>query len=89
MIRAMVVMVVVLVTLAAFFAGVAPVLEEIGDVASNDPTVQSDDTPVNPGIVDRTMSIALVWGPLGFGFAGILFVFVYAIKFERFISGAR
>ncbi|WP_254544089.1 hypothetical protein [Halomarina pelagica] len=87
MLRAMIVMVLVLFTLGAYFAGVAPAIERVTDVVAENDAVESPDSPVSPSIALNIQAIMLVWGPLLFGFAGILYVFVYAIRLERFLSG--
>jgi hypothetical protein len=84
MIRALLVMLVSGLLLAAFFGGIAPGIAPVFDTVEDDAAVQSDDSPVGPGIITTIRDIVFIYAPLILLGVGIGFPLIYAIRRGRF-----
>lgn len=84
--RALLVPIVGVVTLAAFYAGVAPALQPLFDFLGAFGAAQSD--AIDRGsILGQIRFIVFVLGPMIFLLATLLFPVVFALRRERFVGG--
>lgn len=76
----------VLVMLAVLYGAFAPAIEPMFDVFQQSEGVQSDETPVDGGMIEQIASVLFVQGPMVFLAGGILFLFLAALKFEGVVK---